>query len=57
MFITRRLILVLIALATLLPLSGCGCRRNCGSSSLAPPPGPCCDGGLPHGSHLRPLAP
>jgi len=52
---TRRLILALVAAATLLPASGCGCRRNCGTSnSLAPPPGPCCDKNLPPPGFLPP---
>jgi hypothetical protein len=57
MFI-RRLILAIIALSTLLPLSGCGCRKSCcgSSNSFAPPPGPCCDKGLPPG-YLPPPAP
>lgn len=56
---TRRLLLALIALATLLPVSGCGCRKSCcnSSNSFAPPPGPCCDGrGTPQG-YLPPPAP
>lgn len=47
--ITRRFLIVLMAFTLLLPLSGCGCRRNCNSSgSFAPPP--CCDKGLPPGA-------
>jgi len=40
----RRLLLAAIAVVTLLPASGCGCRRCCGtgSGSFAPPPAACC---------------
>lgn len=51
MFTKRFLVFVLAFLATV-PLSGCGCRRNCNSSgSFAPPP--CCpgtSGALPPGA-------
>lgn len=49
---TRRFLLALMASTLLLPLSGCGCRRQCcnSSSSFAPPPAPCCpDRGAPSG--------
>jgi hypothetical protein len=41
---TKRLLLALITFTLLLPLSGCGCRRNsCNDTrTLAPPPGQCC---------------
>ncbi|HEY1192010.1 MAG TPA: hypothetical protein VGE74_30550 [Gemmata sp.] len=43
---TRRFILAAIAFTLVLPLSGCGCRRNCNSSgSFAPPP--CCPDRVP----------
>ncbi|MCS6866096.1 MAG: hypothetical protein RMJ56_08670 [Gemmataceae bacterium] len=47
---TRRFWLILIALTLLMPLSGCGCRRNscCAERSFAPPP-TCCDRTLPPG--------
>jgi hypothetical protein len=56
---TRRLALALIAAAALLPAPGCGCRKSCcnSSSSLAPPPGPCCDKALPPNGYLPPPAP
>lgn len=40
----RRLLLAAIAVVTLVPASGCGCRRCCGtgSGSFAPPPAACC---------------
>jgi hypothetical protein len=39
----KRFFLALIAFTLMLPLSGCGCRRNsCSNSSCSPPPG-CCD--------------
>lgn len=55
--LTRRLMLAVFALATVLPLSGCGCRKNScsNSSSLAPPP--CCDKGGPPAGFLPPPAP
>lgn len=42
--LNKRFVLALFAFAMLLPLSGCGCRRNCSSNSasFAPPPA-CCD--------------
>jgi hypothetical protein len=44
----RQLMLAAIAVATLLPAAGCGCRKNCcPSSSFAPPPAQCCDPNLP----------
>jgi hypothetical protein len=47
---TKRFFLMLIVFALMLPLSGCGCRKNCcGERSFAPPPQPCCDKGLPPG--------
>ncbi|WP_439630267.1 hypothetical protein [Gemmata sp.] len=56
--LTRRLILAVFALATVLPLSGCGCRKNScsNSNSLAPPPG-CCDKGGPPAGFLPPPGP
>lgn len=46
----KRLFLMLIAFALLLPLSGCGCRKSsCDNRSFSPPPQPCCDKGLPPG--------
>jgi hypothetical protein len=53
----KRTFLALIAFTLLLPLSGCGCRRNCNSSgSFAPPPAPCCPpvGGAAFGPGPRP---
>lgn len=49
---TRRILMALIAIASLLPLSGCGCRKSCSScnssNSFAPPPTPpCCDKAVP----------
>lgn len=38
---TKRFLLALIVSTLLLPLSGCGCRRNCNSCSSNAPP-PCC---------------
>ena len=40
----KRLFLALIAFSLLLPLSGCGCRRDscCDNRSFSPPPRPCC---------------
>lgn len=48
---TRRFILAAIAFTLMLPLSGCGCRRNCNSSSGSFAPPPCCPdrGALPPG--------
>lgn len=49
---TRRIFLALIAIATLIPLAGCHCKKSCcGSSSFAPPPPPCnnCGGTVPQG--------
>lgn len=47
----KRFLLSAIALALLLPLAGCGGRRNCSSSgSFAPPPQPCCNQPLPPGA-------
>jgi hypothetical protein len=47
----KRLVLMLMVFALLVPLSGCGCRRNsCDNRSFAPPPQPCCDKGLPPGA-------
>lgn len=48
--ITKRLILAVVAAASLVPFGGCGCRRSCyssGSASYAPPPAACCDKGPP----------
>lgn len=43
---TRRFLLAVFAFALMLPLPGCGCRRNsCGDRSLAPPPSSCCPPG------------
>lgn len=39
--ITKRFLLALIAFTLMLPLSGCGCRRNACCGSNAPPA--CCD--------------
>lgn len=46
---TKRLFLALFAFALMMPLSGCGCRRNacCENRSFAPPPQPCCNKQLP----------
>lgn len=57
--LTKRLVLAVMALSTLLPLSGCGCRRNScsNSSSFAPPPAPCCDKGVPPGYLPPPVGP
>jgi len=56
MFI-RRILLALFAIATLIPLAGCHCKKSCcGSSSLAPPPCSNCGGGVPQG-YLPPPAP
>jgi hypothetical protein len=61
MLFTRRLVLAAFALSLLLPLSGCGCRRSCSScppsASFAPPPGPCCDKGVPPGYLPPPVSP
>jgi hypothetical protein len=48
--ISKRFLLAVIAFTLMLPLSGCGCRRNnCCERSFAPPAG-CCDRGtLPPG--------
>jgi hypothetical protein len=40
---TKRFLLALFAFTLLLPLSGCGCRRNCcGDNHSYAPPAPCC---------------
>jgi hypothetical protein len=41
---TKRFLLALIAFTLMLPLSGCGCRRNCcnDTRTYTPPSGPCC---------------
>ena len=41
---TKRFLLTLIAFTLLLPLSGCGCRRNCcnDTRTYTPPPSQCC---------------
>ncbi len=46
----KRVFLAVFAFSLLLPLSGCGCRKQCcgDSRSFAPPP-PCCDKGVPAG--------
>lgn len=56
--LNKRYILALFASLMLLPLSGCGCRRNCSSnsSSFAPPPA-CCDRSLPPAAFVPPVAP
>jgi hypothetical protein len=56
---TKRLILAALALACLLPFSGCGCHKSCcpTSPSYAPPPGPCCDKGAPPGYLPPPVGP
>ena len=41
----KRLLLALFAFALMIPLSGCGCRRDCNRQTYSPPPGPCCDKG------------
>jgi hypothetical protein len=50
--ITKRFVLFLLAFLATVPLSGCGCRRNCNSSgSFAPPPcNSCNSGALPPGA-------
>jgi hypothetical protein len=47
--LSKRFILAAVAFLSLLPFSGCGCRKSCcsNSSSFAPPPGACCDKGGP----------
>lgn len=47
---TKRFFLALFAFTLMMPLSGCGCRRNtcCEKKSFAPPPA-CCDKQLPPG--------
>jgi len=39
--LTKRFLLAAVAFLSLLPFSGCGCRKSCcsNSSSFAPPPG------------------
>ncbi len=54
----KRTFLALIAFTLLLPLSGCGCRRQCcGDRSFAPPPSNCCPTPGPSfspGPHVHP---
>jgi hypothetical protein len=55
---TKRLILAVVAFASLLPFSGCGCRKSsCSNSSCAPPPAPCCDKSMPPGYLPPPVGP
>jgi hypothetical protein len=56
--LSKRFVLALFAFAMLLPLSGCGCRRNCSSNSasFAPPPA-CCDRSLPPAAFVPPVNP
>ncbi|MBP3958825.1 hypothetical protein J8F10_26565 [Gemmata sp. G18] len=45
---TKRFLLTLIAFALMLPLSGCGCRRNsCNDDRRYAPPAGCCDKNAP----------
>jgi hypothetical protein len=44
---SKRFLLAVFAFTLMLPLSGCGCRRNCGSDHNYAPP--CCDKGAPAG--------
>jgi hypothetical protein len=55
--LNKRFILALIASAMLLPLSGCGCRRNCSSNSASFAPPACCDRSLPPAAFVPPVAP
>ncbi len=52
---TKRFFLALIAFTLLLPLSGCGCRRNACSDRSSPPPQPCCNSGRRRASCPRPV--
>ena len=50
---TKRFLLALIASTLLLPLSGCGCRRNCCNSDRSyAPPSSCCP--APGGTSFSP---
>jgi hypothetical protein len=57
--LTKRFLLTAVAFLSLLPFTGCGCRKSCcsSSSSMAPPAGPCCDKGVPPGYLPPPVGP